>query len=343
MKKVFHLILIFSIGLLFSACSGKYTSVQSYQNGVLSPNKIREVNLETKASAELEQNILKSIPIRVMGDTLLELNQNSPITIRITEHTPEIFNNPFMTTKKEYLHTSKNEKEAQYYYYNEYCMDTTYVIKATLEVFEYEKLIRTNLFDKRFTDRKCYNNRDYIYNLEMSNYRDRQQYNKYNNKNTTVVIINNNNNDRRIHNSINRFQNIQPLPIDYFYNNMAYSLSQDIISYIAPTISQYKVYFEEDFDVKITGDEEKQYEKLIELAQKQTSPDLENSLLLFINKYNNSYTFNYNIGVYYEKSNEYDLALFYYKKALEIKYTEAVSYRLNTIENQINIRKNLDK
>ena len=128
---------------------------------------------------------------------------------------------------------------------------------------------------------------------------------------------------------------------DSIYNQLVIKLRDKIINYLVPYRVYYDIELEEELDVELSKVDKEEFESILEQIDNGIIlPTMVTQLEVFDQKYPNSATINFTIGVLYEVFANYEKALVSYTKALEIDPKKKILKRINKVKNN---RDNLEK
>lgn len=344
-------ILIALTMIIFIGCGSTTTLVHSYRTSFIDTHNIKNIELNVIGSELLKSKIKSITPIYIANKELLILRDGSETLLEVKVLDKSSTFNKYENTKTDYNYKLNGKKNSnKYLKYNEYCLDTTYFLRANLKLINRDGTFVNKDFFSTVSNTQCKDNKYEIrkaYELKINNKKNKLLRTVKYKDNKNIIIINNiyNNQVQKqitpstiINDSINRIHNINSLEYNSFYNNLTNKLANNIVSYLVPKRVSYHVQIEDKLDIEINDIDNEIFENTIELLEKRKSKYILESLIKLETKYPSSYTIKYNIGVYYEKNEENTKALKYYEQAINIKITELVLKRINKVKlNETNI------
>jgi hypothetical protein len=296
--KLFFIILI----VLFTSGCSKKVIVSSYSDVNVPLGYLENVNTTIEGSTLFVRQINTILPSEFNGFEILKNDPNSDYILHIIENN--------LQTSSRY-HQTQEEKTIQYV---DYVFDSnqnkTIPIVRTKDIIYFQKCLITDytlsasvttrykreIVSATIQDEQCLKRRFNLFN----------DYDFYNTNSAR------------------------------FYNKLVEKLTFNIKKYLVPYKTTYTIKIDEDIDVEMSDIDEENYENIIDmLVDGIFSNELLFQLVKLNNNYPNSYSIQYNIGLVYEYLGKNKNALFYYTKCLDIKPTQDIINRIETVKKNI--------
>lgn len=303
-KRVFFIVFIMTI---FTACSKKII-ITTYSNAIIPLSHLKEVNINIEGSNKFIEQMRNTLPSQFNGNEILQYNPHSKYILHIIENT-------IKTTSRTY--DTQEKKAVQYvdYVFNKQQNKTIPIVRTTDIIYFQRCLVTSYTLSASVTtrykretisatsqDKKCIQNRFNLFNTNA----------------------------------------LYPTNSIYFYDQLIKKLSLNIKNYLIPYKTSYSVPINDNIDVKLSQKDEKNYENIIAmLGDGIYSKEMLQQLNKLNNKYPQSYSLNYNIGVINEYIGQNKQALQYYQNCLDIKTTKNIILRIQTVKNNIANKKKI--
>jgi hypothetical protein len=297
-KKLFFIVFI----IVFTSGCGKKLIVSTYSDISIPLANIENVNTTIEGSSLFIDNIELFLPSEFNNHEILKNDPYSPYILHIIEN--------HLQTSSRFFETQE-EKTIQYvdYIYDSKQNKTIPIVK-TREIIYFQKCLVT----------------DYSLSASVTT------------RFRSETISATTQDEQCLKRRFNLFNNyiLQSRDSSLFYNTLVKKLTSNIKNYLVPYKRSYSVAIDDNLDVQMSSIDEENYENIIDmLADGLFSNEFLIQLVKLNNKYPNSYSVNYNLGLLYEYVGQNKNALFYYKKCLDIQTTKDIINRIQTINKNI--------